>query len=99
MRWFLETGQKTGYLCEFGDNSGAGRYLCGKTGHSPDKREWARKEYIWSGRNTAGDSRGRAACQKSAFGCQDWRTPVYKGGGGRCNSYGGRRIIRSNCRR
>lgn len=30
MRWFLETGQKTGYLCEFGDNSGAGRYLCGK---------------------------------------------------------------------
>ena len=45
MRWFLETGQKTGYLCEFGDNSGAGRYLCGKTGHSPDKREWARNTY------------------------------------------------------
>lgn len=37
--------------------------------------------------------------KKSAFGCQDWRTPVYKGAGGRCNSYGGRRIIRSNCRR
>lgn len=64
MRWFLETGQKTGYLCEFGDNSGAGRYLCGKTGHSPDKREWARKEYIWSGRNTAGDSRGRLLAKK-----------------------------------
>ena len=48
----------------FGDNSGAGRYLCGKTGHSPDKREWARKEYIWSGRNTAGDSRGRLLAKK-----------------------------------
>ena len=50
----MKLDKKTGYLCEFGDNSGAGRYLCREKQDTVLTKGNGLERNIWSGRNTAG---------------------------------------------